>query len=148
MEFIKKCYEVTGRECPYNCPEQHNCERLYTYGNPSCNHCKDYGHPFPKLKSLDTDIEKWCKENNIHRPDNNYKSGSETVVPENWTVHYPNGESHTWDREHYNFWNGCPRGTVRVVNRHDRTGDHYYDAGGNELHQKVYDGIVRRGLGV
>lgn len=72
----------------------------------------------------------------------------EIVVPKTWTVHYPNGESHTWDREHYNFWNGMPRGTVYCKNYFDGTGDHYYDANGNELHAKKLDPVVRRGLGV
>lgn len=72
----------------------------------------------------------------------------ETTVPEKTTVHYPNGESATFDREYYNSMNGLPRGTVRCVNRFDGTGNHYYDANGNELSLKRYDNIVRRGCAV
>ena len=36
-------------------------------------------------------------------------------------------------REQYNFYEGNPRGTVWIRNYVDGTGNHYYDASGNEL---------------
>lgn len=58
---------------------------------------------------------------------------SEWHIPEKQWVHTPDGGGYWESRGVHNHFEGNPKGTVVVRNYHDRTGNHYYDADGNEL---------------
>lgn len=57
-------------------------------------------------------------------------------IPEKRTVHVRGGGTYEQDRDDINYWEGNPKGTVKVENYFDRTGNHYFDAEGNELFLK------------